>query len=144
MKESLHSLVLRALDALRADGTLPAGDAPAFVVERTKNRDHGDFATNAALLLAKAAGRKPRDLEPGVIVQKLNKSLTDHAGRAKNAYPSPFHSAFKDNRAASARAMLTGEKRSVRLRTRGAAAGTYARRPATPAAPSRGESETIG
>ena len=67
MKDSLHSLVLRALDALRADGTLPAGDAPAFVTERTKNRDHGDFATNAALLLAKIAGRKPRDLAAALV-----------------------------------------------------------------------------
>lgn len=67
MKDSLHSLVHRALDALRADGTLPAGDAPAFVIERTKNREHGDFATNAALLLAKAAGKKPRDLAAALV-----------------------------------------------------------------------------
>ena len=67
MKDSLHSLVHRALDALRADGTLPAGDAPAFVIERTKNRDHGDFATNAALLLAKFAGKKPRDLAAALV-----------------------------------------------------------------------------
>jgi hypothetical protein len=33
-----------------------------------------------------------------VIVQKLNKSLTDHAGRAKNAYPSPFHSLLRITR----------------------------------------------
>ena len=67
MKDSLHSLVLRALDALRADGTLPAGEVPAFVIERTKNREHGDFATNAALLLAKGAGRKPRDLAAALV-----------------------------------------------------------------------------
>ena len=67
MKDSLHSLVLRALDALRADGTLPADAAPAFVIERTKNRDHGDFATNAALLLAKIAGKKPRDLAAALV-----------------------------------------------------------------------------
>ena len=54
--------MLHALHTLQANGTLPDGAAPAFVVERAKNRDHGDFATNAALLLAKSAGRKPRDL----------------------------------------------------------------------------------
>ena len=40
---------------------------------------------------AAIARREPSNLKPGVIVQKLNESLTDHAGRAKNAYPSPFH-----------------------------------------------------
>ena len=78
MKDSLHSLVLRALDALRADGTLPAGDAPAFVIERTKSRDHGDFATNAALLLAKLAGKKPRDLAVALVA-----ALPADAGIAK-------------------------------------------------------------
>ncbi len=53
--------------ALRADGTLPPGDVPAFVVERTKNPAHGDFAANAALLLAKAAGRKPRDVATALV-----------------------------------------------------------------------------
>ncbi|ANB19440.1 arginine--tRNA ligase [Dokdonella koreensis] len=62
MKQDLRDWILQALTALQAGGSLPAGDLPDFVVERTKNRGHGDFATNAALLLAKAAGAKPRDL----------------------------------------------------------------------------------
>ncbi len=67
VKSRLRDLVLAAIERLRADGTLPAGDAPAFVVERTKNREHGDFATNAALLLAKPAGRKPRDIATALL-----------------------------------------------------------------------------
>ena len=67
MKDSLQALVNAAIDALRADGTLPPGEAPAFVIERTKNREHGDFATNAALLLAKPAGRKPRDVAAALV-----------------------------------------------------------------------------
>jgi arginyl-tRNA synthetase len=67
VKDSLQTLVLEAIATLRADGVLPAVDAPDFVVERTKNREHGDFATNAALLLAKAAGRKPRDLAAALV-----------------------------------------------------------------------------
>ena len=67
MKDALHTLVLRAIEALRVDGTLPDGDPPSFVIERTKNRDHGDFATNAALLLAKPAARKPRDLAAALV-----------------------------------------------------------------------------
>ncbi|HEY0178905.1 MAG TPA: arginine--tRNA ligase, partial [Dokdonella sp.] len=67
MKDALHELVLAAIAALRADSTLPPGDAPAFVVERTKSREHGDFATNVALLLAKPAGRKPRELAAALV-----------------------------------------------------------------------------
>ncbi|MCK9537598.1 arginine--tRNA ligase [Dokdonella sp.] len=67
MKEQLQALVLDAIDALRAAGTLPAGDTPAFVIERTKNRAHGDFATNAALLLARQAARKPRELATALV-----------------------------------------------------------------------------
>ncbi|MGN6520808.1 MAG: arginine--tRNA ligase [Dokdonella sp.] len=67
MKQQLRDLVLAAIAALEAGAGLPAGDPPAFVVERTKNRDHGDFATNIALLLAKAAGRKPRDLATALV-----------------------------------------------------------------------------
>ncbi|MBA8887735.1 arginyl-tRNA synthetase [Dokdonella fugitiva] len=67
MKEQLRDLVLAAIAALQAGGELPADTTAVFVVERTKNRDHGDFATNAALLLAKAAGRKPRDLAAALV-----------------------------------------------------------------------------
>ena len=67
MKSRLRDLVLAAIERLRADGLLPPGDAPAFVVERTKSREHGDFATNAALLLAKPAGRKPRDVAAALV-----------------------------------------------------------------------------
>ncbi|MEP7043816.1 MAG: arginine--tRNA ligase [Dokdonella sp.] len=67
MKEQLLDSVHHALRVLQADGTLPDADAPAFVVERTKNREHGDFATNVALLLAKTAGRKPRDLATALL-----------------------------------------------------------------------------
>ena len=67
VKDSLQSLVLEAITTLRANATLPAGVTPDFVVERTRNREHGDFATNAALLLAKPAGRKPRELAAALV-----------------------------------------------------------------------------
>lgn len=54
--------MLQALLDLKRAGVLPAEAEPAFVIERTKSREHGDYATNVALLLAKLAGRKPREL----------------------------------------------------------------------------------
>ncbi len=61
MKSQLRALVAQGIDVLRSNGALP-GDAavPAFVVERPKDRSHGDFSSNAAMLLAKAARSNPR------------------------------------------------------------------------------------
>jgi arginyl-tRNA synthetase len=62
VKDHLRELVLQALLDLQRAGQLPPGDEPAFVIERSKNREHGDYASNVAMLLAKATGRKPREL----------------------------------------------------------------------------------
>ena len=67
MKAPLRALIARlveqGLSALRAAGTLPADLAtPDFTVERPKERAHGDFSTNVAMLLAKAARTNPRAL----------------------------------------------------------------------------------
>lgn len=48
---------------LAADGVLPAAiDLARVVVEPTRDASHGDMATNAAMVLAKEARTKPRDL----------------------------------------------------------------------------------
>ncbi|MFC4765412.1 arginine--tRNA ligase [Dyella koreensis] len=63
MKQPLRDLLLQAIHTLQNDSTLPAElEVPNFVIERTRNRDHGDFASNAAMLLAKPARAKPREL----------------------------------------------------------------------------------
>lgn len=62
MKDTIRQLIQQALDQLTADGTLPAGLTPDIQVENTKDRSHGDFASNIAMMLAKPAGMKPRDL----------------------------------------------------------------------------------
>jgi arginyl-tRNA synthetase len=68
VKESLRALVATAVEALRAAGTLPADVAtPDFTVERPKDRAHGDFATNAAMLLARPARSNPRALAQALV-----------------------------------------------------------------------------
>jgi arginyl-tRNA synthetase len=63
VKEHLRELVAQSLLDLRRHGRLAQDLAtPDFVIERTKSREHGDYATNIALLLAKPAGMKPREL----------------------------------------------------------------------------------
>jgi arginyl-tRNA synthetase len=60
-----------ANDALIAAGILPAGiDQSRVTVEPPRDAAHGDIATNAAMVLAKDAGRKPRELADA-IAEKL-------------------------------------------------------------------------
>jgi len=62
-----RTVVLDAIAALAAAGDLPAGLDPAAVtVEPPRDPSHGDLATNAALVLAKAAKASPRDLATGI------------------------------------------------------------------------------
>jgi arginyl-tRNA synthetase len=57
------SRVHAACADLIAEGALPAGiDLSRIVVEPPKDASHGDMATNAAMVLAKEAKAKPRDL----------------------------------------------------------------------------------
>jgi arginyl-tRNA synthetase len=67
VKDSLHQLVLHAITRLREQNILPAEADASFVIERTKSREHGDFATNAALLLAKHARTNPRALAQALV-----------------------------------------------------------------------------
>ncbi|MCE8016710.1 arginine--tRNA ligase [Halomonas sp. MCCC 1A17488] len=67
MKETIISLLENALDTLKQQGTLPADAAPTIKVDPTKDKAHGDYATNLALTLAKPAGRKPRELAEALI-----------------------------------------------------------------------------
>mgnify|MGYP003562555489 FL=1 len=59
----IHALVLEALAAMQADGALPEGlDLGNVTVEPPRDPAHGDMATNAAMVLAKPAKAKPRDI----------------------------------------------------------------------------------
>ncbi|MDA7428915.1 arginine--tRNA ligase [Primorskyibacter aestuariivivens] len=59
----LRGAVLDALNSLQSEGTLPEGlDFANVAVEPPRDPLHGDMATNAAMVLAKPAGKKPRDI----------------------------------------------------------------------------------
>jgi arginyl-tRNA synthetase len=61
-----------ALAALVADGVLPEGiDISKVAVEPPRDASHGDIATNAAMVLCKAAAMKPRDLA-AKLLEKLS------------------------------------------------------------------------
>ena len=62
MRAHIEELIGQALGYLKRDGDLVLDDDPEIHVERTRDRDHGDYACNIALVLAKVVGQKPRDL----------------------------------------------------------------------------------
>jgi arginyl-tRNA synthetase len=74
MKDSSDNIFAVVLDKVRAinealiaEGVLPAGiDQGRVQVEPTREAAHGDMATNAAMVLAKEAGRKPRELADAI------------------------------------------------------------------------------
>jgi arginyl-tRNA synthetase len=67
LKYLIETLVRDALAALPED--LAGTDASALVptIERTRDPTHGDFATNAAMQLSKAARRKPREIAQAIV-----------------------------------------------------------------------------
>ena len=67
MNKDLEQLLLAALTRL-SGSVLPQMPAAGTVaVERTRDAQHGDFASNVALRLAKPAGRKPRELAAAIV-----------------------------------------------------------------------------
>ncbi|SEK51337.1 arginyl-tRNA synthetase [Roseovarius azorensis] len=81
----LRGLVLDSLIRMQAGGRLPAGlDMANVTVEPPRDSAHGDVATNAAMVLAKPAGLKPRD-----IAEDLARLLADdpRIGSAEVAGP---------------------------------------------------------
>ncbi|MGF6593215.1 arginyl-tRNA synthetase [Pseudomonas sp. 2835] len=67
MKDTIRQLIQQALTQLVTDGVLPEGLTPAIQVENARDKTHGDFASNIAMMLAKPAGMKPRDLAEKII-----------------------------------------------------------------------------
>src|SRR5690242_16195855 len=71
--------IVRVLDELARDGRLPPGlDASRVAVEPPRDPAHGDVSTNAAMVLAKPAGMKPRDLAEAIAGRlKAHPSVTE-------------------------------------------------------------------
>jgi len=60
MKQELSALIEQTLDALKSAGKLPADAAPKIMVDNTKDKAHGDYASNIAMVSSKMAGMNPR------------------------------------------------------------------------------------
>jgi len=61
-KKLLRTLIAHSLNQAREAGEVKFADLPSFEVEAPKQTEHGDFATNAALVLASQAKQPPRQI----------------------------------------------------------------------------------
>lgn len=68
--EKIAQTITAIIADLKAAGTIKDVELPPAVVERPRNRDHGDWATNVALQYGKRLGIAPRDLAT-LVVEKL-------------------------------------------------------------------------
>lgn len=71
LKLHLTELVDQALLDMLREGQLPAGTKTQIQIERTRSKEHGDFATNVALTLAKPAKRNPREIAENIVSRLL-------------------------------------------------------------------------
>jgi len=67
MKHKLEYLLQQAVEALKTQGVLDGDVTVQVVLERARDAQHGDFATNLAMTLAKAAKSNPRQLAEKIV-----------------------------------------------------------------------------
>ncbi len=67
MKQKIEELILQAIKTLKAEGVLGLEINPRITIDRTRDSQHGDFASNLALMLAKPAKVNPRELAIKII-----------------------------------------------------------------------------
>jgi arginyl-tRNA synthetase len=86
VRDTVNAIISEAVSAAIADGRLPLAEPPAVHVERPRDPSHGDWATNVALVSAKAAGMPPREIAE-VIAGELRARLAGVAEAVEIAGP---------------------------------------------------------
>ena len=84
MNTAIQAALDHAVQSLQAEGVLPSDWNNSSSLTRTKDRSHGDFASNIAMIASKAAGMKPRDL-----AEKILASLPEVADISKAEIAGP-------------------------------------------------------
>jgi len=67
MKHKIKQMIAAAVDSACQQGDLPAAGIPEIMVEAPKADIHGDFSTNAAMLLASSAKKAPRVIATAIL-----------------------------------------------------------------------------
>ncbi|MHA7881195.1 MAG: arginine--tRNA ligase [Saccharospirillum sp.] len=67
MKQQVAELLNQAIDRLKAEQFVPQEQAVRVMVDNTRDKSHGDLASNLALTLAKPCGKPPREIAERII-----------------------------------------------------------------------------
>jgi arginyl-tRNA synthetase len=62
LKERIFQAITTSAEAAKASGVLSYESLPEYVLEEPREKQHGDLATNLAMVLTKQARRSPRDI----------------------------------------------------------------------------------
>ena len=71
--EELSKTIKKSLESLISAKKIAVNDIPEIKIERPKSKDHGDYASNIALMVAKPAGVNPREVAQ-LLVDELSKN----------------------------------------------------------------------
>lgn len=67
MKQQIAQILTEVVQKLKQQGVIPEDTNPRINVENTRDKSHGDFATNLAMMMTKQAGMPPRDLAQKIV-----------------------------------------------------------------------------
>ena len=67
MKQQIQAIFTQAFEQLKEKQIIPEETSVKIQIDRTKDSKHGDFACNLAMMLAKPARRKPRELAEEIV-----------------------------------------------------------------------------
>ena len=84
MKTIIEATLQQAIEQLQAQGALPADWAGQIQIENTKDKAHGDYASNLAMVLTKPMRRSPRE-----IAQALIEAMRAHQASEKKEIAGP-------------------------------------------------------
>jgi len=79
MRTEIQSLLSEALLRVARDSSTPSDDLPTPRIERTRSAEHGDFACNLALVLAKIFRANPRELATRIVAALPESPLIERA-----------------------------------------------------------------
>jgi arginyl-tRNA synthetase len=94
MKSHIESLLEQTIESFKNQGIVPADFQARIQVDRTKDKTHGDLATNLAMMLTKVAGKNPRELAQ-LIIDNLPPS--SHVAKVEIAGPGFINFFIDDN-----------------------------------------------
>lgn len=94
MKSNIQSLLEQTLTTLIQQGVVSAEVQARIQVDRTKDKSHGDFATNLAMMLTKAARKNPRELAQLIID---NLPASEYVSKVEIAGPGFINFFIDDN-----------------------------------------------